>query len=39
MANVILSWSDILLRIKLSQKAFKKIALKDSGIIFIMIII
>ena len=40
MANVILLWSDILLRIKLSKlQSFKKIASKGSGIIFMIIII
>ena len=40
MANVILFWSDILLRIKSCKlKRFLKIAPKDSGIIFIIIII
>ena len=41
MANIILLWSDILLRIKLSelQSFKKKLASKDSGIIFMIIII
>ena len=42
MANVILLWSRILLRIKINcqgYKAFKKIASKNSGIIFMIIII
>ena len=42
MGNVILLWSRILLRIKIncqSYKAFKKIASKNSGIMFMIIII
>ena len=42
MGNVILLWSRILLRIKINcqgYKAFKKIASKNSGIIFMIIII